>query len=251
MEEKIDQRLNESKISEWALIIDILGTKSDMGENIRWLKATVDILTLIQDVAYQSLPKLDPKSGPKIYQYGDTINVFSNDTDDLTRLAKILQNRLFSKDILCKMAISSGGVYDLSNIDFLNKIKSRHSNLVIQCLLGRAVARGHMLMTKAKGPRIILDEERSIAVVPNVWEKRYDTLDDIDIPRSELIWWDVYIDIDDEIKKRIEHLNLEKNEINKINKQSHQHENASDRRRLKSIDERIIHLKHFLESLEV
>lgn len=241
------QKLSEFKLSEWALIVDLLGFAHTMTESVNWLNTIGDLLDTIDSSVYKSFDILNPQASIKVYQYGDTLNFFSDNPQELLLLAVILQQDLWGKNILAQMALACGGVYDLSDTDHLRRLKSLHPGLVIQALVGKAVAKGHLLLQGVKGPRIILDEECG-AIPENrpAWHRLHSAasnLSDIDFHRSEVSWWHQIIDFDVDIETRMKEIESEIQHYSSGNSAG----DAPNRRRIKSRTKRHEHLAELLK----
>lgn len=180
-----------------------------MAENVEWINATCDLLDVIDSSVYKSITDLQPTKSIKTYQYGDTINFFADDPHTLMRVGVILQKDLFAKNHMAQMALSCGGVYDLTGSEHLQRLGRLHNGLALQVLIGRAISRAHLILRRVKGPRIILDEKCHVSDDPPHWERfRHPkvVLPDVGFPRSEVAWWRAVIDIDDDVQQRIKDL---------------------------------------------
>ncbi len=243
------QKLDEFKISDWALIVDLLGTASTMAENVAWIQAIENILTVIEASVHETINMTNPDRNIHTYQYGDTVNFFSDDPQELMLLAVILQKKLFQMDQLAKMGLAYGGVYDLTQINFIKKLTNQHGRLVAQCLAGRATSKGHLLMGKIKGPRIFIDEEVPIAPNHKAWERFSSPkvkIPDVGFPRAEVAWWRQVNDIDADVKNRIAKLDMEI----QARTQSNINADPAEKRRIDSLAARKEHLEAFRNVLD-
>ena len=257
----MDQKMSMFKISEWVLIVDLLGASYRMAENIEWLNVTDELLDVIGASVYKSFNALQPSQSVKTYQYGDTINFFADDPQTLMLIAVTLQQDLFAKDQMAQMALACGGVYDLTELQFLQKLQSIHNGLTLQCLVGKAISKAHLLLRGVKGPRIIIDEEGDAPVNQSVWHRyiphlRRSELDatgtdfkaqlpNIGFPRSEACWWYQVIEIDEQVQARITKL---KNEIT-IRETENSNKDPIEERRINGLRKRKEHWDAFWDVL--
>lgn len=251
------EKLSEYKLSEWVLIVDILGFTQTMAEDSVESQAILDLFNTIAESIFQSAHLAIPSESIKAYQYGDTINFLSDKPYELLLLAVRLQQILWGKDILAQMALSCGGAYDLSKIPSIQKIVIAHSKIAIQFLVGKAFAKAHSLLKGVKGPRIIFDEECNFPH-PNlkssyVLSHQISNLQDINRPRSEVSWWkDDLSDLVEIVKSKISEIEdeIKKNLLNKINGSNSKESVFPINRKIESMEGRKKHLEEFYNVLE-
>ena len=241
------RKLSEFKISDWVLTVDLLGTKQRMSE-ADWIDALKELLDTILVSVNQSMASKLTGKDLKVFQYGDAITFAHDDVEELICLGIRLQEELFGKDILAQFGLSGWGIYNLDDTTAHRLVKKK-PEFKLQSIVGRGLARSHLLLHGIKGPRFIIDEESHIPAKGKCWEKfidgcplkRY-------LSRSELRWWKNIPNIKKVTSGRIS--NLEK-EIGaeKANKTHKSYRDRDTKRRIESLKKRLEHYKVFLDVL--
>jgi hypothetical protein len=163
-------KLEDARIGEYALVLDLLGTAAQMADRRpEWLASLREILDALQAANVETFDASEPEKSPRFFQYGDTIVVPGDSIDALVVLAMRVIQRLHERSVLVQGAIAGGGVFYVTSS---RTHQGAHPNADIQTLVGPAVARGHLLLGGARGTRLLVCNQTAGAAVPRegVWE---------------------------------------------------------------------------------
>ena len=243
-------KLSDCRVSRWILTIDLLGTKQRMADD-RWLEPLYELLTAISDSVSEAT---SADSFPRIFQYGDAISMCHDDPDVLVEIAVTTQNKFLEKRILARMGISGEDTYFIDR-STLHDLVDGDDRIKMQLLVGRGMARSHLILEGVKGPRIVIDEEdRYVSSKHDVIS--LPTEDRGKIRVSEVRWWKDRPEVGPSIQQMIQSARTELDQLQKVvdeeqrEAERRQQEFSPDRRDLREIESlkaRIKHLNVFLD----
>ena len=246
-------KLSDCRVSRWILTIDLLGTAQRMAED-KWLDSLGELLTAILTSVSEAT---SADSFPRIFQYGDTISMCHDDLDVLVEIAVATQNKFLEEGILAQMGISGENTY-LINRSKLHDLVDGDGRIKMQLLVGPGMARSHLILRGVKGPRIVIDADRSFPPKGDGWEKvvGLPTENRGKIPVSEVRWWKDRPEVGPSIQQMIQNAQTELDQLQKaVDREQREAERQQqgfspdrrDLREIESLKERIKHLNVFLD----
>lgn len=201
------QKLDDFRVGNYALVIDMLGTAVRMADRGQWLASLEEMLVAVRDVFNDTTDIGQPERSQPVYQYGDTFVFPSDEPSRLVPLGSRLIARWWQSDVLVQAAIAGGGVYYVPELPSLAGKPIPHT-FKPQLLVGPAVARGHLAMRGLKGPRFVVDAETSTPP-PSAWRYysgKHAFANDpaTHIVVKEVAWWDVLVnDLEAQVQERV------------------------------------------------
>jgi hypothetical protein len=186
----------------------------------------------------------------RLIQYGDSVTFSHDDVEALISVGTSLQVTLFRRDILAQFGLSGGGAYYLDDTG-IHRIVDGLRNIKLHCVVGRGLARSHLVLRGIKGPRFMIDDEMGhVPVKGRCWEKVVLGLKvDGAPPCSELRWWKDVPDILEVTVGRIRAIHsaieCEKAEMGEF-----PHMKSDIERKIASLSKRLEHYECFCEVLE-
>lgn len=162
--------LEDARIGQYALVLDLLGTAAQMADRSgEWLTSLREILDALDAANAETFDASAPEESPRFFQYGDTIVVPGESVDALVVLGMRVIQRLHERSVLVQGAIAGGGVFYLTGT---RTHRGAHPNANVQTLVGPAVARGHLLLGGVRGTRLLVCNQSTDGHVPRpgVWE---------------------------------------------------------------------------------
>jgi hypothetical protein len=158
----------EFRLGSWVLTLDLLGTAVQMSED-DWFTSLNALLHTVDVSVHEALAS--GSGDVHLIQYGDSFTFCHDKVEKLVCVGTEVQVKLFRQNILAQIGLSGGGAYYLDDTT-IHRIVKGLSHVKLHCLVGKGVARSHMVLRGIKGPRFIIDEE--IGHVPAsgpCWEK--------------------------------------------------------------------------------
>lgn len=247
------QELSDFKISEYCLVIDILGTVNRMSNASYFADSLLDLLNVVTQAYYETTDIADVTDSQPFFQYADTL-IFPNDsTDELVSLGCRLFNTCLRKEILLQGCISGRGLFHIPDISVLKSIKKARKDINSMLVFGLGFVSSFACMKGVYGPRLLINEDfGGIFPNPGRWHhylntSRFlskDTLDSFNI--SEVRWWEPDHDIDDFVNRLI--IKTEKEYASRKEWLGNNITNQ-ERREFRGFDARLRHLRTFQEML--
>jgi hypothetical protein len=241
------RRLGDFRIGDWVLTLDLLGTKYQMSE-ANWLSSLNDLLYAISLSVKEALST--STEGLHLVHYGDSVSFTHADADVLVALGVSLQTELFHRDILAQLALAGGGAYYVDDTT-TNRLVQDLPNIKLHCLVGPAVARSHLVMQGAKGPRFLVDEESGhLPAKGPTWSKvLFGPKTGGILQCSDIRWWEHIPDVPAMTAQRIAALQARiKSEQESL--REFQHMKSDVEREINSLQKRLDHYIGFKELLE-
>lgn len=252
--------LETYRIGEYALVLDILGSAERMATAGDWLTPLKELLDIVVDAVFATTDVAHPDESAAVFQHGDTIVLPGYDAGDLVALGQVLLARCAERGVLVQAGLGGGGAYYIHNPSGFGTRRPLHPEARLQVLVGRAVARGHLLLRKVVGPRFLIDAERvNLAADPRRWERftgkaKHEAVDDEALSFHEVWWWRSFTG--DEMERRVD---AELTEVNRDLADAQQ-EVANQKKQgladplllrdIRSMKSRLKHLQAFREMLD-
>ena len=159
-------------VGEYALVLDILGSAERMATDGDWLPPLKELLDILVEAVFATTDVANPRESAAMFQHGDTIVLPGNDVPGLVALGQVLLARCALRGVLVQAGLGGGGAYYIDSPSGFGTRRQLHPAARLQVLVGRAVARGHLLLRKVLGPRFLIDAERvSLPADPTRWER--------------------------------------------------------------------------------
>jgi transcriptional regulator with XRE-family HTH domain len=242
-------QLSNYRVGEYALVMDLLGTAVRMSDPVKWFDALLEILNSVVDALNATTSITAPEASIRLYQHGDTIVVPSNEPGRLVQLGKLLVTSAWSRNVLTQAAVAGGGVFFITDPGGFGTRKPLQPNANLQMLVGPAVARGHLALSRVKGPRLLIDNE-TVHVPPGpplcrryAGEAIHRVEPGAGLQVSEFAWWEDLLDVEEELAKRTRAVESEISEARLEMPGSAVKELWE--RDLKSLEKRLEHLQAF------
>ena len=234
--------LSDYKISSFILTIDLLGTAQRMAEP-NWFCLLSELLDAMLFSINEAV-ELHQDDKLQIFQYGDSVSLCHDNPDLLVRIAIEIQKKYLKNRILAQIGISGGDVYHIDK-SCLHIHWERDNNIHLQSLVGQGMARSHLITKGIKGPCIVIDEEiKHVSAQPGGWQKVTGSSEnDSKIKISEVWWWRDIPEVEGQIQKLLD----EANKKLAIEKKENSERNIRAEREIRSLENRVEHLKAFLD----
>lgn len=210
------QKLSDSIVADWVLVIDLLGFAERMSNEDEWLVPLNELLKVISTATAETVNVTEPDHSIPLFQFGDSVVICGNEPQRLIQIGKSMLLGLFHKNILAQVALSGRKAYFINSERGFGAASARHPNAFYQCLVGPGAARVHLALRGKKGPRFVVDViSRPPVPAEHVWswytgdepprKKEQESVrkERSNVPLMEIQWWDDLVSPEDIVKDRI------------------------------------------------
>lgn len=164
-----------------------------------------------------------------------------------------LLSDFFQRDVLVQAGLAGGGCF-FDDRGFTSQIPNSN-NIRIQCLVGPAIARAHLLTKGIYGPRFMVDEEYAhVHNTPDTEKYFYTSKHQSEkssgmIPHSEFRWWKNQNGVSTMVKDRLNKLNLQIKREKADAQSTYSHLESVISQEIEGLEKRRKHLQTFLDML--
>jgi len=248
--------LTDFKVSEYCLVIDILGTTNKMANPNYFLNALNDLLNIVK-LAYQGSADIgNPEDSVPFFQFGDTIVFAFDDPHELVSLGcRIFSDAFYNnKGILLQGCISNGGLFYINDLTDLKGIPVSLPTMHPQLVFGLSIVSAFAAMRGIVGPRLLINEEWGGITTNRTWRKYPFTNlfpstrgNETSYRISDIEWWINIIDLDEFVDKLIAET---KTEYQQRKNGLENNMETQEKRELQGFEARIKHLETFKRMIE-